>query len=156
MGTLVELVRVALRGGFKTSEFWLAVLALVLPWFAPMVDKLAGVASAPGAPIWLALLGAAVAGAYAWARAHVKAATVKAAADAAGAGALSDVGPQLERIITAAAAHVSPTIAPPYPGSVPGQGGGPAAAPPSTGPTLDAGRAGPAVVAPESGARFVP
>lgn len=103
---MLDILRAALKGGFKTSEFWLAVLALVVPMLAPLVDKLTGAAQAPGAPVWLALLGAVVASAYAWARAHVKGKTVAAAADAQAGAQLQELG----KVVTAIAA--GPVAAP--------------------------------------------
>lgn len=81
-----ELLQLALRGGFKTSEFWLAALSLVVTVTAPLADEwvahLRGIADTQtGTVALVATIGAAViSAAYSLARAHTKSSALKAGA----------------------------------------------------------------------------
>lgn len=108
---MLDLLRAAIRGGFKTSEFWLSVLALLLPIVGPIVDKVTGAGATPGAPLWLAVVGAIVAAAYTWARAHVKGKAAMAAADAHSTGVLADLGDVVKSIAAGPVATPAGAIA---------------------------------------------
>jgi hypothetical protein len=76
---MLDLLKAALKGGFRTSEFWLAVLALFVPLadgaVSRIVEYINNSAATTHNPIYLAILtGAAafVSGAYSIGRALVK------------------------------------------------------------------------------------
>lgn len=75
MDTLVKVLGSAAKGGWKTSEFWLTALAVVLPYAAPAAAQVPGTAGIV-AQVAVAAAGAAAAGVYANSRAKVKAATI--------------------------------------------------------------------------------
>lgn len=96
MWTVIQL---ALKGGFRTSEFWLAVLGMVVTAAAPAIqakiDALQHVATTgTGTTALFAALGAAViSGAFSLARGHTKGKALDAAATtAAPAAAATDSG----------------------------------------------------------------
>lgn len=74
-----EILSRAAKGGVRTSEFWLSVLALVLPAADSMASQQHGTAGI--------VAGAVVAAAYSASRAFVKGRTVDAAAPQAGSEA---------------------------------------------------------------------
>jgi hypothetical protein len=95
-----QLLQLALKGGFRTSEFWLAAAGLAVTLTAPLADQyvaqLHGVAAThTGTAALVAGIGAAViSGAYSLARAMTKTAAVKAGADtAAPSGNVMTPGP---------------------------------------------------------------
>lgn len=103
MWTVIQL---ALKGGFKTSEFWLAVLGMVVTASAPAIEaKIAALhnaaATGSGTAALVAGIGAAViSGAYTVARAITKAkglsaaaATVTPSADTTPSGNVVSYGP---------------------------------------------------------------
>jgi uncharacterized membrane protein YqaE (UPF0057 family) len=80
---MIEMISMLLKSGVKTSEFWLSLIALVLPYFADLgSDKVAAWTSGHG---WIGGLVAAV---YVAARAYVKGQTAKAVGSAATTTAL--------------------------------------------------------------------
>lgn len=76
---MIELIKAALKGGFKTSEFWLAVLAVISPmldgWFNHIYAAITNAESHATNPlIMVALAGAAafVSAAYSIGRSLIK------------------------------------------------------------------------------------
>lgn len=128
---MLDLLKAALRGGFKTSEFWLAVAALFVPLVDGAVQHVVDYLNNAGAtthnPVYLVILtGAAafISGAYSIARALVKKEQVKqlptAVALENAKSTIADGSPDAERLhaINAGASpsDVSPTVPPPISG----------------------------------------
>lgn len=83
---MIDLIKAALKGGFKTSEFWLAVLAVITPmldgWFNHLYAAITNAeAHATNPLIMVALAGAAafVSAAYSIGRSLIKKQSVAAA-----------------------------------------------------------------------------
>ena len=74
--TAWELIQKAMKGGFKTSEFWVAVLSLLLPYIvAPIFDKLDPIVQQY--VVHSGWVGGLVAAVYVAVRGYVKGQTVK-------------------------------------------------------------------------------
>lgn len=81
---MLELLKSAMRGGFKTSEFWLSLAAVALPVASDQADKLHGTAGI--------VAGAVVAAAYAVSRGMVKSKGIEAAAQSAASESALNIG----------------------------------------------------------------
>jgi hypothetical protein len=81
---MLELLRTAMKGGFRSSEFWLAAAAVVLPIASDQAAKLHGTAAT--------IATAAVAAAYAVSRGYVKGKGIEAAAQAAASESALNIG----------------------------------------------------------------
>lgn len=77
MNAVLDVIKLAMKGGFKTSEFWLAALAILVPFADTLVQHAQTYVAGLPAPSPLVALGKAVAAAiiasvYAVVRSRVK------------------------------------------------------------------------------------
>jgi hypothetical protein len=91
MDQILGLVASAAKGGYKTSEFWLSLVAVVLPMVAHAQPD--GSTAGMIANVATAAVGAGAAAAYSFSRGKVKAAAIDVAKPYAAIGASMQVDP---------------------------------------------------------------